>query len=375
MKISNCILTILLFITLFDVDLKARDRIKIIELNPEYTTIPDFSFFIQDVMDCREDTSNIGIYKKLDSNRRIICKLKGGVKKCLQNYLQFSIPRTSGEPVSIKISEFKTGNIEEPHNGITFLTIEYYVIDSGVLKKDYVTSVVDDKFGKGIAQLHSAIIKNAIHKSLTLYHLYRLSRSNNNIQSENRSSDIVSSENKNTGLYKDFQEFLSNSPSINVNFDIKKRSKASQLMVGGSDYNIMIDSTLYDRDLSDLVWGICDGKNVYISSRNYQMNYGFFMLNKIKENYSIFEGNIMPSQDQRLTGAIIGGAIGGAIAGAPRRSKLILDMKTGSIMPLYYEGLENLYKNKPDLYNTFKNVPREQVETNLELWLDMYYKR
>ncbi|KAA2244988.1 hypothetical protein F0L74_03225 [Chitinophaga agrisoli] len=84
------------------------------------------------------------------------------------------------------------------------------------------------------------------------------------------------------GVYKNFQEFQQDNPSITGNLVLKNRSSAAQIYLLASRNELrVVDSTGQERKVKDY-WGFSDGNSVYIRDNG---------LNRIKEigYYCLYE--------------------------------------------------------------------------------------
>jgi len=84
------------------------------------------------------------------------------------------------------------------------------------------------------------------------------------------SQNLITDENTvlKRGIYKTFDEFKTNTPSLDLSYEIKGYVNALESPYHDSIYNLKIEKNK-TKEIG-LVWGFCDGKNVYVNmSRDY----------------------------------------------------------------------------------------------------------
>jgi hypothetical protein len=81
---------------------------------------------------------------------------------------------------------------------------------------------------------------------------------------------VVFTEKLNRGIYRNFNEFKANAPSIKDSFDFFITNE-TRIENGGAENKIkLIDSLGKKRSFKDHVWGCCDGKIFYIHTKGFR---------------------------------------------------------------------------------------------------------
>jgi len=162
------------------------------------------------------------------------------------------------------------------------------------------------------------------------------------------------------GIYKDFQEFKYNNPSIEFNYKITtKNRRYGFLLLGGkvTFYKIVIDRKK-GKSIGE-VFGFCDGKNIYINP-NYVLLKSRTCFSKIEYlgQYSYFE-DISTKRTFRAPtymatptgGSFVGG--GGGITYHLRRN--VIDLGSATVSILDKKFLRLFIANDNELLNEFNN--------------------
>ncbi len=152
---------------LFVLNLVAQKNYEI-NLRPKLLNIEDPAFYVEKVIDSRNDKSNIGIVKKGFFNTRKPANLAQGFEPALLNYYQAAVPRGSYQrPIIIKINQLQ---IEEKID----LTTEYAVVSfkAGYYQKDRLlfTDQQENKVnGLDVTDMHAANIRSVLAESLKTF--------------------------------------------------------------------------------------------------------------------------------------------------------------------------------------------------------------
>lgn len=157
-------------------------------------------------------------------------------------------------------------------------------------------------------------------------------------------SDILDAPQPKRGIYQNFQELKSNSPSITEGFKESSRSGA-----------IMTYQIRQGKKKVKKAYGFSDGQSVYINARNYNGGTYYVKL-EILGRYSLF-------REQGGSGIGIGGAIGiGPVAigsgGGNRIRPYILDMQNGIIELLDRKQMQLILAKDRELSQAYANEKR-----------------
>lgn len=130
--------------------------------------------------------------------------------------------------------------------------------------------------------------------------------------------EILNTSNYKDGVFKTFNEFINNDPSITESYEIKFRKKI-KLWITKAGNKVRIKEGVY---------GFAHKDQLYILFRK-----NFYRLQKGEDTF-YFTGPHVPDQRAIMTGAVLGGAVGGAIAASVSGEKKVYktDMNGGFIM-------------------------------------------
>jgi hypothetical protein len=172
------------------------------------------------------------------------------------------------------------------------------------------------------------------------------------------------------GIYLSFQEFLSNAPSVDSDFELKSRSKGKQYLLGGSDYRLLLKDSLTKKREVRKFWGVSTGDSIYINVNQYQENRGFVKLQMLGR-YCYVIGS---SSFARETG------LGGALASIPYEVGYVLNINNGKFYALDHdmmlrilemdEELSRSYaaeKNKSDVYIMLRYIDKYNLRHVAEI--------
>ncbi len=85
-------------------------------------------------------------------------------------------------------------------------------------------------------------------------------------QSDTLVNDILKTQVFRKGVYRTFEEFRTNSPSITSNYYIEERTGAQEYWLNKDNKKVRIlneHSGKYEKE-EDYIWGYCDGDNIYV---------------------------------------------------------------------------------------------------------------
>ncbi len=222
--------------------------------------------------------------------------------------------------------------------------------------------------------------------------------------------DILSGEKFKKGIYKNYDEFIKNSPSINYELIVRTRNENAINNLGGGYYEIVgvniqegqkrIVSSALIKDN----FGYCDGVNIYIFDRFLHKKYSIAASQVILiSRFIVLQSYdpIVAGSDANaavLMGGMLGGIVGAGITSAivygvkklsmtdvdtlnhnyvnniiiPDRTFVIDTKKSGKISKFWYQYfLEIMYYEDEELYNEFQKIPKEKRQENLSTY---FYK-
>jgi hypothetical protein len=179
------------------------------------------------------------------------------------------------------------------------------------------------------------------------------------------------------GVYKDFSEFLHNSPSITNDFEIMPLSGERRIEKGIADFKlIMLDSAVRRRDAKKF-WGACDGESIYVNEMGYDGPFRFKKIHGIGR-YCYFNGSapVNYAPIAATGGGLIGGAITGAAIGATNpHVPYILNINNGKFFILDKKLLRIILKQDKELLTRYEAAQRKNKDEVLVSYIKEYNSR
>jgi len=169
------------------------------------------------------------------------------------------------------------------------------------------------------------------------------------------------------GGYMSLNSFINNSPNVNYNLEIKKRSKYDIAWFGGNDYKISSQIADINRIIDKDLWFINDGDSLYINGI-FVNGCSFYC--KIENNgkYLYFKSGIPRHYLYKKLGFkrkmiapnyyFGGGALGGAVVGSDHalaRYYYFLDTNSGEIKVLTWGNLLQILPKDSAINKEFLN--------------------
>ena len=159
---------------------------------------------------------------------------------------------------------------------------------------------------------------------------------------------IISDLEKKAGIYRDFNEFKNNNPSIKLDYPVMSEqinfSEVSSLKVYALDI-----SKKQSREIGN-VFGFCDGQSIFIGASAGDLHKFAFYKVEYLLKYAVFDA----AQDN--TQFVVGGANGALQMGNSYQTKktLICIFESGEILTLTKNRLKEFLSDKPELLEKFK---------------------
>lgn len=181
-----------------------------------------------------------------------------------------------------------------------------------------------------------------------------------------------------TGIYQSFEDFINDSPSIQVKFVLQPRSKSKQFWWGGSDYDLLIPDGLGSMKKANKFWGVSDGDSVYINVSNYQQARGYIKFSKLGR-FCYTKGITSASLEGNpaVAAAVIGGAVGGAvvytISSRQHEAAFIFNINNGKFIMLSPEILNKILERDEQLRMDYAQVAKRERD-NPDLMLSYIEK-
>jgi hypothetical protein len=261
------------------------DHVIIIQTAREVSNKAVIGHFIKGVVvaDDREDTTLLGYYtsnifgKKTNRLRfGSACNIE--IAHWLANYLRIDSNKSDNEILYVSIKKFilsaevtekvfDNGHQGQAQNGWdegVLAKMEFYFMKEAVYYPLYRFDsilVINDKLKENAGEFVTTALKAGIDKLFTidieavLMKARKLTLLDITAHNNNRNVPILIQTDYKKGVYKTFEEFKNNNPSIK-NFQFKKGNAGDILYVteNGQEYP--------ERN----AWGFCDGKNFFINS-------------------------------------------------------------------------------------------------------------
>ncbi len=308
-------------------------------LSDQQIELSNKPFNVTKVIDERIDKTNIGWTQKGMANVKVNASFTNPLEKEVSNFLNNNLA-SGGQNIqlvirTLKISE-KTGFSKE--TGFCELSIDFLLEKESQLFRVLQTSSTTEITGADVTKKHTKNIANAFKMSFEKLAMVDLSNTEKFLAlSPDGSSDEIPDSLKynfpiflekiKTGIYADYEELKSNSPSNTEDFYVEKKERTNEPWSG--TFEIIPKFQDSDQKVKK-VWAIALDGQVYVYHQK-----EFFPLTI--ENYELnFYGYGIPSNQSVSTGAIIGGLIGAGIASGientnskKQKVKYYLDPNTG----------------------------------------------
>jgi len=173
----------------------------------------------------------------------------------------------------------------------------------------------------------------------------------------------------NNGIYKSFEDFKKNSPSISENAVIKE-NKPLRILFGEVDEYLSYNTEGETIKLrKDSVWGYCDNNNIYVYFHNtYNQVFikgAIFIINKTGTGgYSYGSGSLSTNQGAML------------YSHKDSDSQYLLEYKSGKIYKYNTDVLSSLIKDDKELYNKLNSIKKKkEKEKSIFMFVNEYNKR
>lgn len=160
--------------------------------------------------------------------------------------------------------------------------------------------------------------------------------------------DIVKCSQPKKGLYRSFEEFRRNSPSITRDFKVVSRKGNKKHEDGGFDI-VLNDTLISPRIVHKEMWGFSTGKAIYVNAHNFQRGHGFYELLHIGR-YSYVEGtDPMATPTKKLSGTTASFA-----SRTDNKMGYLLNLNNGKFYLLNQEALEKILFQDTALLQQFQ---------------------
>ncbi len=169
-------------------------------------------------------------------------------------------------------------------------------------------------------------------------------------------SDILGRTNHQKGIYRTYQEFLDNDPYYKSQFDSVTKTLTKEKFKDG-DSTMVYKITILAKDGIgiDSLWGLCDGKDVYVKQQHDVRSYYFFLVNKW-DRYSLVNTFEYVTVSKAI-GTGLGSGLIGAVAttvyvvstSIRKKKPYLINLNNGYKFLLTNGPLSNILKGEPEL--------------------------
>jgi hypothetical protein len=138
---------------------------EMISLQNESIEINVDGFYIKDVVDVRENKENIGFVQKgVFKKTKIDANLKGGVEKCIFDYLKGNFSQNkNGVPIVLHVTKLEISETKSlPISGKAEIEIEFFRERDGSLAKLYQSEAFVEQPALNVTKTHEARIREVI---------------------------------------------------------------------------------------------------------------------------------------------------------------------------------------------------------------------
>jgi hypothetical protein len=161
--------------------------------------------------------------------------------------------------------------------------------------------------------------------------------------------DILKCRQLQKGLYRSYEEFRHNAPSITRDFAVISNDNKKNKWAGNGFSVEMKDTLISPRIIQREMWGFCDGKTIFVNAHNFQRSYGFHPLLHLGR-YAYLEGiDPMAESTEKLSGVRTS-----FVNVADNKLGYLLNLNNGKFYPLHQEDLEKILSQDPVLFGQFQ---------------------
>lgn len=316
-----------------------------IELENEKFEIANRNFYISKVIDEREDKSISWIIQWRGDNHKLKAQFKDGSEAAIFNFISNSLPKEEGQKeIVVKIIELQISEVFVWNKiGEATIKMDFYSYnDAGHFVKVFQTGAVIAERAINVTERHEARIRRTIINCMEKLSLSTWIENLSSQFSENKKMEVSLPDNLVEGIYKNFEEFLANKPSITSGYYVNYFTRTHKL------WNETL--TFSHKDSKDnrkikKIWGFSDGESAYILHQK-----EFFKIELVENRYQ-FVGFDKINLDTSYAPAYFGGLIGASATSSialrqakNRPTEYFIDTYTGMPINLEEEKIKFLGK-------------------------------
>ena len=307
---------VLFFIFLLFLQITSKAEEHLISLNDFDLGVPNAGYYIEEIIDARDEKYCIGFVQKGVSNKKVAAFFEKGLVPELEHFFANSIKKQEGGMGLIlrvnKLFIYET----------TYSTREFAVAEANVtfIKKEkdkyfelFEVGHAIEKSGLDVTKSHGKNIVQALRECFNQFNekkefddlvFQAIDESELNVNPINkRIYKILNTAQYRKGVYKNFNDFLLASPHQHMPFSIDYRENKKKKV----EYATLLWDSKIKKEGKE-IWGFSDGRNNYFRIENWYY--------KISREDSLFLVKAPGFGDGSavVTGAILGGVVGALIA-------------------------------------------------------------
>lgn len=339
--------TLFLFLTV-QATIAFAQKNHIVKLVPEPDDVGSYDFYIDSVVDNRLMKENIGMAQVGLSNRQVEAVFEQPFEPTLFHYLSNVCKRASNQKKLVAVFETlsiteKTYQLKEI--GIAEIKITFCLRTDSQLYKVNTFEYTQQSGGMDVTAGQAKRIKIAIKNCLQQLQTWGIKptepyRVQGSWAAQDNEHHILRCSTRVHGVYTDINELRSNSPSVT---DFTFEPAADLYLLRGTDGKKAKEP-----------YGFCDGKKLYINTFFYNPTNPKARYAQVQE-----EGRYLMWMDHYVSAgeAAAMQAAFGIIGQAAAKSGLdiiILDLKTGVILPVTKKNSERIFRNHQDLLKDYQ---------------------
>jgi len=241
-------------------------------LQLSYTNEPRLvlsGFQIADVVDVRNDSATIGLVHVGATNRVEIARLAGGCANAILKYIQLVAPmQTRGTRVAMVIKDLRISEdiLMVREMARLHVAYEFYDVDAPNMPLIFNFTHDFEEQSFDVTSKHEANIRRSVREALrgltTIFEKGEVRPLPEPQMSASGSYAIVEVDTPARGVYRSFEEFRDNKPSI-TDFEVRERNHPTARKWGAAGLQpCHADGTL--TPFEDSLWGFSDGGKIYI---------------------------------------------------------------------------------------------------------------
>jgi len=188
---------------------------------------------------------------------------------------------------------------------------------------------------------------------------------------------ILSVDKPRSGIYLDFNEFITNAPSIQSPFQLICKSGEYKIDRGTADYKLILLDSMNKRREIKKFWGVSDGETIYVNEVIYGGPLNFKKIHGLGR-YCYFKGTLNNSS-AAVSAGVMGGALGGGLAAAAMEIDgdypYILNINNGKCFLLDKKTLKTVLAKDEALLAEYEDAERKSKRDTLLSYIIRYNER